>query len=368
MPRNLSGRPGSRVALGLLAAVLVGCGSSRDGDTASPVGDRMQQATEALFAPIDPDGPGCSGAVNVDGEIVWSNAYGLASLGDGEAFTSDAVVDIGSASKQFTATAIGLLVEEGTLGLDDSLSEHVGDLPPWAGEVTIEQLVHHTSGIPGYIDLLDAQGVDLADPSDQDDALAALTGTQLEFEPGSRFSYSNSNYLLLAEVVQGAGGVDLATYLQREVFDPLGLAAQMTPGVELDGKAQSYEREDGDWVTADSPWTQIGDGAVQTTPEQLALWATQYWDSDLPPGLDRLRLGGAADMGDGGRYGLGIMEYPEDGVEGGAVLTHSGGWSGFDTGFVVDPDRRTAVAVTCNTPDGPVTSDVADDVLDAWTR
>lgn len=333
--------------------------------------DDSAAASAALFEAIGPDGPGCSAAVNVDGEIAWSAAYGLASIDRGEPLTTGTIVDIGSASKQFTATAIGLLIADGALAWDDPVGDHLDDLPGWSARVTVDDLVHHTSGIPDYIDLLDGLGVDLLEPSTQEDAIESLDGTDLEFEPGSRFEYSNSNYLLMAEVVRAVSGDDLATHLATHVFSPLGLDAEMAPGASStdesasEGRAHSYEDEGGDWVRADSPWTQVGDGAVQTTPEQLALWGTQYWDSELPDGLDELLMDRSTDMGDDGRYGLGIMEYAAPSGDG-TVLTHSGGWSGFDTGFVLDPARRTAVAVTCNTPDGPVTGEVADDLLLIW--
>ncbi len=375
----MPGSPTTFIGAAVLAALLsiVGCGTGNATGTGNGNGNgngndvKRREATEALFGPITADGPGCSGAVNVDGRIRWSNAYGRASIDRNEAFTPQTVVDIGSTSKQFTATAVALAVADGELALDDTIDDHLDGLPGWAATVTVADLVHHQSGIPDYVDLLDARGVDQLDHADQDDALAALAGTRPEFEPGTAFGYSNSNYMLLAEVIESVTGDDLATYLQDRVFEPLGLDAHVGPGLSPDGvapqaKAQSYELNDG-WANADSPWTQVGDGAVWTTPEQLAMWATQYWDSDLGTGLDQLRAAGAVEMGDGGLYGLGIMAYPGEGADAGVVLTHSGGWSGFDTGFVLDPDRRTAVAVTCNTPDGPVTGDVADEILRIWT-
>ncbi|MFZ1431897.1 MAG: serine hydrolase domain-containing protein [Candidatus Microthrix parvicella] len=364
-----------------LLTVAVACGPSGISASGAESSGRLRSAdSEALFAPIGPDGPGCSAAVNVDGQIVWSAAYGRASLERDEPFTPETLVDIGSTSKQFTATALGLLIDDGTISWDDSVSDHLNKLPDWSAQVTVDDLVHHTSGLPDYIELLEDGGVELMAPSTQADAVDALRGTRPAFEPGSKFEYSNSNYVLLAEIVQAATGQDLPSYLDDQVFGPLDLDAEMSPGNSARvpspaGTAQSYE-DDAGWKPADSPWAQVGDGAVQTTPGQLALWGTQYWSSDLPPGLTDLRMDHAVDMGDGGRYGLGIMSYPEPsrgaGIEGtgsveDSILTHSGEWSGFDTGFVVAPTGQTAVAVTCNTPDGPVTGEVADELLSIWT-
>jgi CubicO group peptidase (beta-lactamase class C family) len=377
-------RKGGSSLTKLATAVLIAIAACNSSDTGGPATaepkSHEQRASKALFATIDPDGPGCSAAVNVDGQIVWSAAYGRASLERDEPFTPETLVDIGSTSKQFTATALGLLIDDGTISWDDSVSDHLNKLPDWSAQITVDDLVHHTSGLPDYIELLEDGGVELMAPSTQADAVDALRGTRPAFEPGSKFEYSNSNYVLLAEIVQAATGQDLPSYLEDQVFGPLDLDAEMNPGNSARvpspaGTAQSYE-DDAGWKPADSPWAQVGDGAVQTTPGQLALWGTQYWSSDLPPGLTDLRTDRAVDMGDGGRYGLGIMSYPASsqgaGTEGagsveGSILTHSGEWSGFDTGFVVAPTGRTAVAVTCNTPDGPVTGEVADELLSIWT-
>ena len=260
----------TKLATAVLTTIAA-CSSSDTGGpaTAEPT-SHEQRASEALFAPIEPDGPGCSAAVNVDGQIVWSAASGRASLERNEPFTSDTVVDIGSTSKQFTATAIALLINDDLLTWDDPVNDHLEGLPDWSAQVTVDDLVHHTSGIPDYIELLEDQGVDVMDPSTQADAIDALRGTKAAFEPGSKFEYSNSNYVLLAEIVQAATGQDLPSYLEDRVFGPLDLDAEMNPGNSARvpspaGTAQSYE-DDAGWKPADSPWAQVGDGAVQPHP------------------------------------------------------------------------------------------------------
>ena len=213
-----------------LLTVAVACGPSGISTSGAESTGRLRSAdSEALFAPIGPDDPGCSAAVNVDGQIVWSAAYGRASLERDEPFTPETLVDIGSTSKQFTATALGLLIDDGTISWDDSVSDHLNKLPDWSAQVTIDDLVHHTSGLPDYIELLEDGGVELMAPSTQADAVDALRGTRPAFEPGSKFEYSNSNYVLLAEIVQAATGQDLPSYLDDQVFGPLDLDAEMSP-------------------------------------------------------------------------------------------------------------------------------------------
>lgn len=252
---------------------------------------------------------------------------------------------------------------DGDVAPDDPVAAWVDDLPDWAEEVTVAQLVNHTSGVPDYIDLLIDAGIDLADPSDQADAIEAIAAEDLDAEPGTVFEYSNSNYVLMAEVVAAASGEDLPTWLERELFGPLGIDAEMTPALEMPGKAVSYWF-DGDWEIADSPWTQIGDGAVQTTPSELAAFATTYWLSGEPcDALAALRAELGVDTGEG-VYSLGIESFEIDGA---THLSHSGSWGGFETAFVVATDERVAVAVTCNSPDVEVDfDDLEQRLLDIW--
>lgn len=326
-------------------------------------GGGPEDATRDLFADIADDEPGCSVAVGIDGEVVFAEAYGAASLEPLVPFEPGTLVDVGSSAKQLTAMAVGLLVLDGAVGVDDPVADHVDGLPPWAEEVTVAQLLTHTSGIPDYIDLLQDDGVGLGDPSDQADALEVLTDVELEDDPGTTFSYSNSNYLLLAEVVASADGRDLPTFLADEVLAPLDVAAQVSPGVALPGMATSYELDDG-WVVADSPWTQVGDGGVQTTPTGMVQLASAYWRDSAPwSDLAELRDEVAVDADDG-RYSLGIEAVEDDGD---VLLAHAGSWGGFETLFLVDPERRAAVALTCNSPDVAVDLDGLDaEVLDLW--
>ncbi len=301
-----------------------------------------------LDAAVKADEPGCSAAVGIEGDVVWTGARGLADLDTRAEITKDTVFDIASTSKQFTATAILLLAENGRLSLDDPLSTHVPGLPAWAESVTVAELMHQTSGIPDYIGLLEDEGYQYSDRTTQEQALQALANVpQLQFEPGARFDYSNSNYLLLGEIVQRVSGQPLPAFLSAEVFKPLDLAMVMDPGNAIPNKAVSYEFDDdtGEYTVAVTAWEQVGDGAVQTTPGQLVRWANNYRTGKL--GGQRLldaQLAGAADTGsdDGDRYGAGIFVRPD------GSLDHDGSWAGFVTAFHVSADRRTSIAVSCN--------------------
>lgn len=337
-------RPGVPLAALMLACVAASGGCGRDDPAPAPaatpgVGER---ADLALTRRLAADRPGCAAAVGVDGEVVWAGARGVASVETKAPLTADTVFDIGSVSKQFTATAVLLLAAGGALALDDRLSAHVDGLPAWAGQVTVTQLMHHTSGVPDYTELLRAQGHSLQERTTQEQAVRAIAGTKaLRFAAGSRFEYSNSNYLLLAEVVQAASGTTLPRYLREHVFAPLGLGLAMDPVARIPAKATSYERGQ----AADSQWEQVGDGGVQATVKDLVRWADNYRTGKVGgPALLTAQLADPvpSDLGPGMGYAAGVIVAAD-----GAIL-HAGAWAGFRTAFEIRPDRRTAFAVSCN--------------------
>ena len=324
--------------------------------------------TRSVFEEVQSDDPGCTVAVGRDGEVVFAEAYGAASLDPLEPMTVDTVVDIASTSKQFTATAILLLAQRGAIDLDAPLATYLPDLPAWATQPTVGQLMHHDSGIPDYTGLLIERGFAVTGSSTEADALAALGEVaDLDFAPGTRWEYSNSNYFLLSQVVLAVTGQDLGAFLTAEVFEPLGLEMVMDPIAPIEEKAVSYQRVNGEWQVADSRWEQLGDGAIQTTPSQLVAWAAQYWQPTVGAStIEAERFEGAVDAGQGMRYGAGIVELDDDEV--GRMLTHSGAWGGFVTLFVVAPEERVAVAATCTSPTSlrRLPSRLETKLLDAW--
>jgi CubicO group peptidase (beta-lactamase class C family) len=297
-----------------------------------------------LSVRLTPDKPGCSAAAAVDGKVVWTGARGITDIATGTPISAGTVFDIASVSKQFTATAVLLLAGEGRLSIEDTLAERLPGMPAWAGQVTIAQLMHHTSGIPDYIPLLVMRGYPVEKRATQADGMRTVVGVpRLGFRPGTRFEYSNSNYMLLAAVVHRVSGTPLPQFLERRVFDPLGLSMAMAPVAKIEGKAKSYGGLD--LRIADSPWEVIGDGGVQSTPSDLVRWADNYRTGKVGgPGLLTAQLAAPVetDFGPDRSYAAGIV-MAKDGA-----LGHEGGWAGFRTSFQISPDRHTAVAVACN--------------------
>jgi CubicO group peptidase (beta-lactamase class C family) len=282
-------------------------------------------AARAIFAEVaDAEDTFCSAAVRRGEQVVYAEAFG--SDADGPIDT-DTELDIASVSKQFTGVAIERLQAEGQLDGTDLVADLVPASAPGTEDVTIDELLTHTSGLADYTELL-VQDED--EVTTQADAIQAISGSEPTGSRG-RFEYSNSNYVLLAEVVQAVTGGSLGEYLETEVFGPLDLAMELDPR---------------------GAWKQVGDGSVWTSPTELVNWSGQYWKQTLDgPNLRRAMFDPEVGTGSGSEasaewYGSGVIRsVTENGAD---MVFHDGSWDGYETDWVVLPDQQLAAAVTCD--------------------
>lgn len=265
----------------LVGCALVGCSAITDGEegqtpasqaTGSASMDPAARSQVALETVSEDGAPGCAAAVGQEGKPVWQGVSGVADRRTGAKITQETVFDIGSVSKQFTATSVLLLASRGQLSLRDRVSEHVSGMPAWATTVSLDQLMHQTSGIPDYLELMLTQRHQLSDRTTEQQSLRSLaTVRRLDFAPGTQWHYSNSNYLLLRAVVEAVSGQSLARFLSTEVFSPLDLDMVADSVSDVPGKAVSYERDGMDFIPVDAKWDVVGQGGIQTTAVQLVL-------------------------------------------------------------------------------------------------
>lgn len=351
--RGGRGRVGALVAVAACAALaLSGCLPVDPGTgPRTSDADGITQSDSLLSRLIPADGAGCSGAVAIDGEVVWAGQSGLADVDAGVPIDAGTRFDIASVSKQFTGLTVLRLVEAGALELDGVVEAHLDGMPSWADSVTVADLLHHTSGIPDYTGLLLDAGFSLDDTTTQQDALDVIAETELEFEPGAEFSYSNSNYVLLASIVEAVTGEPFAEVLARESFGDADL--RLEPASTAADVALSYE----DGELSQPGWLQVGDGSIVGTPSEVALWGSLYAD-DSDPAVVAMTADAVEDGG-GGRYGAGIGIAPE------GDLFHSGAWAGFVTLFGVSADRTTVIVVTCNETALPIDT-LGAGLLEIW--
>ena len=306
-----------------------------DAQALERIAEQSRLSGQALAELVPDTQPGCSAAVAVDGTVLWAGAGGLADLAADTPVTTQTRFDIASVSKQFTATAILMLQRDGLLSVSDPIGAYVEGLPSWAATVTLDQLIHHTSRIPDYWMELEDVGIGFSAPADQQTTLQAIA-RETKLDPGTGYVYSNSNYVLLAEVVGRVSGLPLPDFLAERVFAPLGLAMVVAPTLHAPDIALSY---DDDLRLQEPGWTAYGHSGIITTPSELARWGEQYRAGGIVQDdfADR-----AVDEGTGDLYAAGI-EIELDGD-----LNHTGRLGGYVSDFTVSSDRDTVIAVMCN--------------------
>jgi CubicO group peptidase (beta-lactamase class C family) len=309
---------------------------------------------DSVFAFIKPGAPGCAVGVYKNGELTWARGYGLASLEHQLPITQRTVFDLGSTGKQFTSALTLLLVAEGKVELDAPVRRYVPELPAWADTTTVRQLLHHTAGVRDYLTLFGAGGIRTQDYTTQSDAVRAVARQRaLDFVPGSEHSYSNSGYMLLAEIVSRTSGKPYAQVARERLFVPLGMSHTMildNHATVVPGKAGSYTPLPNGTVMAElSNFEQVGDGAVQTSLEDLAKWIRNFEEPTVggPALIRELETTGTA----GGkpiRYARGLQV---DSVRGLRRVRHGGAWVGFRADLARIPEKRIGVATLCNRSD-----------------
>ncbi|WP_420009689.1 serine hydrolase domain-containing protein [Xanthomonas sacchari] len=307
-------------------------------------------ALDRLFAAVDrPDSPGCVVDVRRAGVPLALRRYGLADLETRSPIAFDTVFEAGSVSKQVVGALLAQLAERGALSLDDSVRRWLPELPPLYQPIRVSMLLHHTSGIREWSDLVALSGWPRGTRAyTMDDVLALLAAQrELNFAPGSEYLYSNSNYLLAARVAERAGGDSLQALSQRLLFAPLGMRRTRWRSdyrSVVPGRAQAYAHDDAGQWRLDMPFEQvIGPGGLLTTVGDL-----QRWNAALDVGggwRARMAEPGALVDGTPVAYGLGLELEPVNGV---AALSHAGATAAYHAWLGRLPSLHLSIAMLCN--------------------
>ncbi len=339
-----------------LALLWAGVGSaSADVPAAALSRDAAVNAFVAQWA--DDEGPGFAWAAMHDGAVVTRGARGLASVEHVLPLTPDSRFNAASIAKPFTAWAVLDLVEGGGLALDDTVESLLPGRFGFDDAVTVERLLQHTGGLQDYWALSALAGIHPGDLITQQHALAQIArvaGTPA-FTPGSRHGYSNSGYIVLAELVRERSGSPLAERLATRLFEPLGMQASVvidSPRGVVPGLAEAYEtRRD---VVLRTPLQSgvHGSGNLVTTVDDLLRWSRWLLDADGgAEWLERLRGQPHFDALPAPGYGRGVQVGRHGDAE---AVWHSGANAGYRGYWLLLPETGTAVAVLANHADVPV--------------
>jgi CubicO group peptidase (beta-lactamase class C family) len=327
--------------------------------------DALTERVDAFMSSWDKDtSPGAAILIACDGEILLKKGYGMA---DVESKTpiepDDTAFLLASVTKPFTALSIIMCEERGLLDYDDSLTKIFPEFPIFVSGVTVRHLLNHTGGLYEYERLFMRNGqVDRAwprsaktprsqyEPTSKDTLQIIIEKNKLRFEPGSRFEYSNSGYVVLAQIVEKVDGRSFAQFLKEEIFDPVGMSQSILYDESepvIKNRATSYERHgknasNGTPAFRDIDYTPLnfiyGEDNIYTTIEDMFKFDQALYTEELvsaaslqkaftPPNLKSAKLS---------NYGFGWTIREEDGKR---FVFHGGAWLGFRTYFRRDIDE-----------------------------
>jgi CubicO group peptidase (beta-lactamase class C family) len=309
-----------------------------------------ETSADEVFSSLGPDGPGCAAGVIKQGELIYAKGFGNGDLEHRSPLTADSVFYIASTSKQFTAASVALLILQNRIALDDDIRRYLPEMPDYGAPITVRNLIHHTSGIRDYFELVALAGH--GDDSFDNAFIVRLIARQktLVFPPGSRFLYSNSNYVLLAEIVSRVAGIPMATVAQERIFLPLGMTKTefgTDLGKIVPNRAISYgKRADGEIFQFTKTIRAYGDGNLLTSIRDLARWDANFYSGSVGGSalIDLMRTRGSSASGSG-HYAFGLQTGTYRGL---AFEDHGGAYLGYRTQMVRFPEQRTTVIVLCN--------------------
>jgi CubicO group peptidase (beta-lactamase class C family) len=313
------------------------------------MGDAIQKQLDALLARYNGDAPGAAVAI-IRAGAATNIVRGLANLETHERITSATNFRLASVTKQFTAAAILLLMEDRKLALDNPVRQWLPSLPAATTDpIRLQHLLTHTSGLIDYEDVVPSS---LTGQLHDQDVLTILeTQDRLYFAPGTSYRYSNSAYALLALIVEKASGLSFAEFLAARIFRPLGMTGTVAfeEGIStIAHRAFGYSDENGAWKRTDQSQTSavLGDGGIYSSLDDLAKWDAALYDERL---LKQSSLRAAFtpatrtdDPAIGYGYGWRIT---------GETLWHSGETIGFRNVIVRYPKRRLTVVMLTNRND-----------------
>jgi CubicO group peptidase (beta-lactamase class C family) len=368
-----------RSALGSLLPVVAASGcatpSSPPGDSVSLIPNCARETIDRLFAM--PEGqitPGYALGIIKEGDLVFAKGYGFANLEDAAPIATGTAFHIASLSKQFTGAAVALSILDGRVTLEDSIARHLPEFASFAADVRIKHLIYMTSGLPEYSSVPRASGLPWFSPFRFTTAEAIATvaaARRTEFAPGTRWAYSNTNYMLLTEIVSRVHGVSFGHFLKERVFAPLGMTASLidddglslipqraigyapkTPHIvrDLDSVGISVSEGSSNWLRMNRVSPHYGGSGVFTTIEDWLMW-DRNWTSHQLAGPrftelmhSRMRFDHPKDND---AFGLVFGDYA-----GRTRIWYSGGDLDASSYVARFPDQRLTVCCLSNNPAG----------------
>ncbi len=342
------------ICLAVILSLLVPVTALAQADTTATTAFReklSKDIDELLDANFTSDKPGVSVIVLKGGDIIYKSARGMAELELQVPLTTEMVFRIGSMTKQFTAAAIMLLVEEGKVALTDEITKFLPDYPTQGMTITVEHLLTHSSGIRSYTDMPGWMETRIVNPMTVDELIDGFKIEPMDFEPGKEFRYNNSGYILLGAIIEKASGQTYAEFIQKRIFEPLKLDHSYYGSHEsiITNRASGYDGSidnptNARYLSMTQPYAA---GSLLSTVEDLGKWNTALFGGKVVNEESLARMITNYQLSNGSLAGYGYGLVPGD-LRGHKSVSHGGGIFGFVSHGVYLPDDKIYVAVLCN--------------------
>ena len=335
-----------------IVVVFTSCGEK---DLGSPITEVDSGIIDSLLSDYDlVEGPGAAVMIIKDGEILFSKGYGLANLEDEIPNTNETNFRLASITKQFTAMCIMILINHGELDFESTLTDIFSTFPSYANNITIRQMLNHTSGLVDYESLIQNDATEQVSDMDVYNMMTGLDSTY--FTPGTNYRYSNTGYALLAMIVEEKSGFTFAEFLEENIFLPLGInnsVAHQNGISTVSNRAYGYSQNDGEYSRDDQSLTSavLGDGGIYTSLKDMFHWDQSLYTDTLVPIeiLNEAFTSGELSNGEKTGYGFG---WRMDTYLYRNRAHHTGSTRGFGNVFMRFPDQQISILILTNRNSG----------------
>ena len=302
--------------------------------------------------------PGGAIGIIKDGELMYSKGYGIADLEHDIKISSSSVFNICSISKEFVSFSLLLLEEQGKLNLDDAVQTYLPDFPEYDAPVTIRHFINHTSGIRDVKKLIQLKGKNIFDNLEPEEVYTLIKHQKaLEFSPGHKFAWSNSDYFILSMIIEKVSGQSLKTFTQEHIFGPLGMKNTLFYDDNTDlikNRVFSYNKknaEDG-FDNVIMRFHLVGSFGAYSTIEDLFLWDQNFYNNKLGKGgqkiIKNMHEEGLLNNGESSGYAHSMVINNYKGLK---TVKHAGSFAGYKSVILRFPDERVSVIILANRDD-----------------
>jgi CubicO group peptidase (beta-lactamase class C family) len=312
-----------------------------------------QTGIDSIFSTYDkPNAPGVAVLIVKDGKVAFEKGYGMANLAYDIHITPTTVFDIASVSKQFTGYAISTLIQQGKISPDDDIHKYLTDVPDFGKKITIRNLIHHTSGLRDWPEGLHTAGWRWDESFTWDDILRMVSKQkELDFEPGSKYQYSNTGYNLLAAIVAKVTGTPFPDWVKQNIFTPLQMnSSQVLSDYSrvVKNHAMAYNFYGNEYHQTNDALTAFGSSSIHTTVEDLAKWVINFQQKLDAKDPVYLRMIETDELNDNkpNNYAYGLIVGDNGGLR---SIWHDGGWAGYSTIIWNYPDQKLSIILLGNT-------------------